>query len=132
MAKAVKVSTSQRRLAELMTTLNINQADLCKRTGIKKASMSNYVNGNREPNQTALFQLSEPFGINPAWLMGYDVPMYLSDKIKDIEKRIDALDATVITANEKAMVIAYRNADADTQKMIKRLLAYSEKYGEPK
>lgn len=132
MEKAVKVSTSQHRLAELMTTLNINQADLCKRTGIKKASMSNYVNGNREPNRTALFQLSEPFGINPAWLMGYDVPMYLSDKIKDIEKRIDALDATVITANEKAMVIAFRNADVDTQKMIKRLLAYSEKYGEPK
>jgi len=123
---AKPITTTRDRLHELMTTLNLTQTNICKRTGIKKSAMSHYVNGRREPDRNALFLLSDAYKIDPAWLMGYDVPMYLSDKIKDIESKVDILASTEITPNEKAMIIEFRKADEDTQKMIKRLLAYSE------
>ena len=132
MEKNTRLTSTKIRLNELMTALNLTQTDICKRTGIKKSAMSNYVNGRREPDREALFMISDPYNINPAWLMGYDVPMYISDKIKDIESKLDILDAVEITPNEKAMIIEFRKADAQTQQMIKRLLAYSERFGELK
>ena len=132
MEKNARLVPTKARLCELMSTLNLTQTDICKRTGIKKSAMSNYVNGRREPDREALFMISDPYNINPAWLMGYDVPMYISDKIKDIERKLDILDAVEITPNEKAMIIEFRKADTQTQQMIKRLLAYSEKFGELK
>ena len=76
---AKKISTSKERIAEMMTILNIKQIDIVKRTGIPKSSLSNYLSGKRTPNQEQLSVISDPYGINPAWLMGYDVPMWLKD-----------------------------------------------------
>ena len=76
---AKKISTSRERIAEMMTILNIKQIDIVNRTGIPKSSLSNYLSGKRTPNQEQLSVISDPYGINPAWLMGYDVPMWLKD-----------------------------------------------------
>lgn len=74
-----KVSNSQQRIKELMNYYNINQTELCKRTGIQKSALSNYLNGDREPRQKQVSLLADPFNVNPAWLMGYDVPMFLNE-----------------------------------------------------
>ena len=71
-----KVSNSQKRLVELMDYYHINQTELCKRTGLQKSALSNYLKGDREPRQNQISLISDPFNINPAWLMGYDVPMF--------------------------------------------------------
>ena len=68
-------STTSERLAELMDYYNINQADLIKRTGIPKSSMSMYVSGQRKPPQNKLTVIAEAYNVDEAWLMGYDVPM---------------------------------------------------------
>ena len=68
-------STTSERLAELMNYYNINQADLIKRTGIPKSSMSMYVSGQRKPPQNKLTVIAEAYNVDEAWLMGYDVPM---------------------------------------------------------
>lgn len=71
----MKVSNTKSRLAEMMAYFKINQTDIVERTGVPKSSLSLWVNGKRTPGQKQLAMLSEPFNINPAWLMGYDVPM---------------------------------------------------------
>ena len=76
---AKKSSTSQKRISEMMSILKISQTDIVNRTKIPKSSLSNYLSGKRTPNQDQLSVLADPYGINPAWLMGYDVPMYLND-----------------------------------------------------
>lgn len=76
---AKKNSTSRQRIAEMMSVLNIKQVDIVKKTGIPKSSLSNYLNGKRTPNQEQLSVIADPYGINPAWLMGYNVPMWLKD-----------------------------------------------------
>lgn len=68
-------STTSERLAELMDYYNINQADLIKKTGIPKSSMSMYVSGQRKPPQNKLTVIAEAYNVDEAWLMGYDVPM---------------------------------------------------------
>ena len=73
----MKNSDSRHRLLEMMQILNISQTDIVKRTGIQKSSLSNYVNGKRTPTQDQLSKIADPYGINPAWLMGYDVPIKL-------------------------------------------------------
>lgn len=71
-----KVSNSQKRIVELMEYYHINQTELCRKTGLQKSALSNYLNGDREPRQSQISLIADPFNINPAWLMGYDVPMF--------------------------------------------------------
>lgn len=78
-------SNTGERLVELMDYYNITQADLSKRTGIPKSSMSSYVSGQRKPRQNVLTKISEEYDVDEAWLMGYDVPMKKSSE-KDSEE----------------------------------------------
>ena len=54
---------------------NGSQQEFSSRTGVAKASISQYVNGKNVPSNLTAKKLCSPFGINPAWLMGFDVPM---------------------------------------------------------
>jgi len=73
-----RVTNSHQRIEELMDYYSINQTELCKRTGLQKSALSNYLNSDREPRLNQLVLIIDSFNINPAWLMGYDVPMYNS------------------------------------------------------
>lgn len=70
-----RISTTAKRLEELMRFCNVNQNDICKKTGIPKSAMSMYVSGQRSPRQNRLSDLAEAYGVSETWLMGYDVPM---------------------------------------------------------
>lgn len=83
-----KVSTSQKRIAEMMKIFNITQSDIVRKTKIPKSTLSNYLSGKRTPDQEHLSLLSDPYGINPAWLMGYDVPMELRRDYTDAKDEI--------------------------------------------
>lgn len=79
-----KVHTSVR-LKEIMEVRDLKQADVLRMAksaslqyGVKltKTDLSQYVSGKTEPGQRKLFILSKALGVNPAWLMGLDVPMH--------------------------------------------------------
>lgn len=89
-----KVSNSKERLKEMMSALNLKQADIVKRTGIPKSALSCYISGRRDPRQDQISRIVDPYGINPAWLMGYDVPMYNSSV--DIEKKPNHEQVTIM------------------------------------
>lgn len=78
-----KVKTSVR-LKEIMNKTGMKQIDIlekCKpyceqyNEKINKSHLSQWVNGVNEPNQRKIKILSEVLCVEPAWLMGYDVPM---------------------------------------------------------
>lgn len=73
----MKITDSQHRIAELLSYLDIKQTDFCKKTGLQKSALSNYLNGDRVPRQNQIAKIADAYNINPAWLMGYDVPMEL-------------------------------------------------------
>ena len=80
----MKRSSTSERLKQIMGERNLRQVDIlnaaspyCKRYGIKlgKNDLSQYVNGKVEPGQEKLTVLGLALHVNPAWLMGFDVPM---------------------------------------------------------
>lgn len=79
----MKKSNSSDRLQELMSVLGINQTDLASRTGLNRSVINMYVHGNREPRQDKVSQIADAYGIDPAWLMGYDVPMHRKVSIEE-------------------------------------------------
>ena len=70
-----KVATFARRLREGLDVREMTQAELAKRSGISKSSISRYIKGDWEGKQSAVYELAKALGVTEAWLMGYDVPM---------------------------------------------------------
>ena len=102
----MKISNSQKRIRELMDMYGLSQTELCNRTGIQKSALSNYLSGTREPRQDQLSLIADPFGINPAWLMGYDVPMKMDYTIH-IDEGYDVLAELMNNAELRPYLIAY-------------------------
>ncbi len=76
----MRTKTSKDRLIELMDFFGIRQVDISEKTGIPTSAISQYVSGVRSPRQDKLAIISEAYNIDPAWLMGYDVPMFRRTK----------------------------------------------------
>lgn len=70
-----KISSISNRMKKAMDIRNINQAELCRRTGIGKSSISTYLSGDYEPKQTNLYKIAEALDVSIPWLNGYDVNM---------------------------------------------------------
>lgn len=112
----MKITDSSHRLIELMKITGDTQNDIARKSNIPKSSISHYVNGVREPRQDKLSRISDAYNINPAWLMGFDVPMELETKKINEEKEI----------NVKALELyeTYKNATPQIRNAIDSLLGF--------
>lgn len=63
------------RLDKAMKLRNIKSVELHEKTGISESLISKYLSGNALARQKKIFLISKVLDVNPAWLMGYDVPM---------------------------------------------------------
>ena len=79
------------RIKQLLFMTGDRQADLERKTGLAKSSVSSYLSGQRIPRQDKISAIADAYHVNPAWIMGYDVPMKkLSSSQAD--KDFDLLD----------------------------------------
>ena len=72
------------RLNKAINLRNIKPIELSQKSGINKSKISSYMSGRYKAKQDGVYQLAEALDVNPAWLMGYDVPME-----KEIEMKKD-------------------------------------------
>lgn len=120
----MKVSNSRERIQKLLDDFEINQAEFCRRTGIKKASLSNYLSGKREPRQDAISKIADAFSVSPAWLMGYDG--------KNIEGlpfdfwNLDETEAFDLIRKSKALYAVYETYGFDAYHIIEIFCNLSE------
>lgn len=63
------------RLDKAMKLRNIKSVELHEKTGISESLISKYLSGKALARQKKIFLISKVLDVNPAWLMGYDVPM---------------------------------------------------------
>ena len=63
----------------------MSQQELADKSGIGKSSISHYVNGSNEPGNKSAYALAEVLNVNPAWLMGLDVP---KESIETLQKNM--------------------------------------------
>lgn len=69
------VASTHERLKEAFSNSALRQADLVKKTGIDKSSISLYLSGKVTPKGDKLYQLALALDVDPVWLSGFDVPM---------------------------------------------------------
>ena len=107
----MKITDSRHRIIELIDMLGLSQTQFCNKCNLNKSALSNYINGERLPRQDKIAQIADAFGVSPAWLMGYDVPMRIIDT-----------DSFHISPLEREIITTYRRSDEVTQTMVLRSL----------
>ena len=74
---ADKIASFAKRLSQALEIRNMKAVDLSKKTNVSEGTISCYINGKYEAKQNRVHVFAEALNVNPAWLMGYDVPMEL-------------------------------------------------------
>lgn len=91
------------RIQILMAKYSVSQADIARRTGIDKGSLSLYVNGKYKPKTDKIYLIAHAFGVSPSWLMGLDVPMTAEKKSDELsETKLALIDAVKQMSDEQA------------------------------
>lgn len=69
-----KISTFSERFRQLIEESGKNQTVIAEEFGMSKQALSTWVNGTASPKKPTLLTIAAHFGVNVAWLMGFDVP----------------------------------------------------------
>ena len=96
------------RLNEALQYRNYNASQLAEKSGLNKSTISRYLNGERIPRSDAIEKMASALNVNPAWLIGYNVPM------------IEAVDYLAEVSENKALIEKLTPANP------KRLVEYIE------
>lgn len=76
----MKQSDFANRLSQALEARGMKAADLSKKTKVAEGTISCYINGRYEAKQNRVQVFAEALNVNPAWLMGYDVPMEMESR----------------------------------------------------
>ena len=93
----MKYPITAQRLKEALNENNMKAQELADKTGINKASISQYINGSHMPSNLSAAKISNVVDVSPLWLMGFDVPKYDVDSLerKLIDLRIDYVNTNI-------------------------------------
>ena len=108
------MATISERLRQIMSIRNVKQVEIIEKTGINKGALSSYLSGRYMPKQDNIYKLAKVLDVNPAWLMGLDVPMEAPQEPIDYED--DKVKEALIMYN------AYANASPDVRQAVEILL----------
>lgn len=71
----MKHELTSKRLQIAISRSGITAQELSNKSGVAKASISQYVNGSHKPSNISSGKMASILNVNPLWLMGFDVPM---------------------------------------------------------
>lgn len=97
---------------------NIKQIELAEITGLSRGIISNYYSGKVLPKSNNLYLIANALDVNPAWLIGFNVPMD-PDVCSVEEKLINTIKKLPFTEQEKILNIInilYPNIDKEDEK----------------
>lgn len=70
-----KMNEFKERLKEAMELRDIKAIELADKVGIARGTISRYLSGVMAPKSKRVYGIAKALNVNPAWLIGYDVPM---------------------------------------------------------
>ena len=71
-----KVDNFRNRLRQSIIDSGMSQIEVANKAGISKSLLNKYLKGVSEAGNHKLLLLANALGVNPVWLMGYDVDKY--------------------------------------------------------
>ncbi len=72
----MKFAETARRLSEALNDAGMNQQQLADASGIKKASISQYINGTHAPSNLSAGKMADILKVDAAWLCGFNVQKF--------------------------------------------------------
>ena len=102
------------RIKTALSVRRMKQTELCEKTRIPKSALSEYIKGAYEPKQDRVFLMAQALDVDPAWLMGFDVPMSPSGTISPSEP--------VLTEGELALLELFRKVPEAQQQMVLQMI----------
>lgn len=118
------------RFAEALRIRGLKQTDISSRSGIAPGTISNYAQGKYTPKDENLRKIAAALHVNPAWLMGFDVPMNSDDDLLQIlldpsPAQLEWLEyqkKQALTDQERLLIDRYRSAGENVRRSICALL----------
>ena len=102
------------RIKKALSIRSMKQSELCEKTKIPKSALSEYISGAYEPKQDRIFLIAQALGVDPVWLMGFDVPMEKEEKISPSEQQL--------TEGEMTMLELFRLVPEDKQQLVLQMI----------
>lgn len=98
------------RIKELLERTGKKQKDLREKLNVASSTMSQYVNGQREPGIEALIIIADFFGVTVDYLIGHDAPsgdaspavrnfIYLNDKKYELKQNALKMQINGVSVN---------------------------------
>ena len=99
------------RFERALSIRGVKPIDLANNTGISESTISQYRSGYSKPKDKRLAIIANALDVNPAWLMGFDVPMD-----RNAPDQVYSSGVTMeLSRHESDLIGAYRAASADTR-----------------
>ena len=115
----MKNSITSQRLREALNNSGMRQEDLANASGVSKASISQYINGSHTPSNISSGKIASVLGVNPLWLMGFDVP----------KEESAAIVPDFLTQEELSLLKAYRSSSEEIKTATCAVLGITRKKG---
>lgn len=95
------------RLREALELRQMTAAELSRRSGVDKGSISNYLKGKFIPKQSKVYDMARALDVSPSWLLGFAVTIE--------GKAVADLDVEKLSKLNQAKLAAYYQALLDSQ-----------------
>lgn len=79
--KIVSIEIFAQRFSEVFNSSNETTYTLGEKLSLSSGTISRYANGLMAPKIPTVYMMGDIFGVNPLWLMGYDVQKYKSPSL---------------------------------------------------
>lgn len=107
------------RLLEALSIREMTAAELSRKSGIDKGSISNYLKGKFIPKQNAIYLMAKALDVSPAWLLGYELTIDGKDIETPIESVIKAkqseIDINKLTEVQQQLIVEVMKLSPDNQ-----------------
>ncbi len=122
----MKNELTAKRIQLALSNANMKPQELADKSGVGKASISQYVNGSHAPGNISAEKIGKILNVNPLWLMGFDVDITEST-IKEADISKDQPDSFSLSELEKNIIRKFRLLSNGERSMFLRTIGIDEK-----
>lgn len=113
----MKNEVTAKRLQLALSNANMNQQELVEKSGVGKASISQYINGSHAPSNISAGKIAKVLGVEPLWLMGFDVSMKKELSYKEGLKDAEFLEKfSLLKKRNKELILEFMDSMINNQK----------------
>ena len=95
-----KISEFKDRFNQALSIRNMKSIELSEITGISESTISQYRSGYSKPKDERLYVIANALDVDPAWLMGLNVPMNAEEALVQAYMNNEKLEKAKALYNE--------------------------------